>query len=474
VSVRAVACPVQSWALALLVVVLSCSRGSGGHGLPAAVPATPVDQIGAWDDGGTAFAKTYHVRPPGRTYGTGDGSSWTNAYADLPAQLERGARYLLAAGDYDETIPQGDEPYTDHSFADPENGEQFIAVVKATATDHGSEDGWDAALAQGPANLGPVAMVTGHYLLDGVEGQGTSGHGIRIAVKPEICGNSHANAFYFDWNARAHFVGLHHLDIGFCGKVGDPSGPAQDAIYGYMTDSYDVGHVTIRDCYVHDSKRVLAFFLGWNEVVLERSFFERSGQHHESCSLAMRNANNIVVRNNVFKDAINVYVSLQTVQHVHIYGNVFVTTLSGWDDWNSIHSSEPMQNVLIYNNTFYGLTGLSTGFRFTGPTADVAVKNNLWAHNRTNQIPMAGEHDYNAFFDNIRPDSNQDLSLGVSEENVQVLTADPFLDASGLDFHLQQATAPGAALGAPYDQDPDGKARGADGTWDRGAFEYAR
>ena len=83
------------------------------------------------------------------------------------------------------------------------------------------------------------------------------------------------------------------------------------------------------------------------------------------------------VRNNVFKDAINVFVSLQTVQDVHIYGNVFVGTLADWDVWNSIHSSEPMQNVFIYNNTFYGLTGLSTGFRFTGDTNNVVVKNNL-------------------------------------------------------------------------------------------------
>jgi hypothetical protein len=128
--------------------------------------------------------------------------------------------------------------------------------------------------------------------------------------------------------------------------------------------------------------------------------------------------------------------------------------------------------VFIYNNTFYGLTGLSTGLRFTGETANLVVKNNLWAHNRTNQLPMAGEHDYNAFFDNIRPDSNQDLSLTVQEDHVQVITSDPFQNAAALDFHLKQATDPGAALGAPYERDPDGKQRGTDGTWDRGAFEY--
>lgn len=467
--------------VALLGGVLSCggdppADGNKGHPSPDASTAeesAPIEEIGAWDDGGQEFTKTYYVRPPGQTYGAGDGSSWSNAFADLPEELERGARYLVASGAYDETTPEGDEPYTDYTFDDEEEGGQFIAVVKATSGAHGTNEGWDASLGEGPASFGPIAMVTGHYLLDGVESVGNSGHGIRIAVNPAVCTNSHANAFYFNWDAQSHYVGLRHLDISFCGGVGDPADPAQDAIYGYATDSYDVGHITIRECTVHDTRRVLAFFLGWSDVLLEGSLFERSGQHHESSSLAMRNAKHVVVRNNVFKDAINVYVSLQSVQNVHIYGNVFVSTLPEWEIWNSIHSSEPMRDVFIYNNTFYGLTGLSTGLRFTGEATNVRVENNLWAHNRTNQIPMAGDHDFNAFFDNIRPDSQADLSRAVEEEHVQVLESDPFEDASHLDFRLQTGTEPGRALEAVYAQDPDGATRGADGVWDRGAFEYA-
>lgn len=465
-----------TWALvSALALASGCSSDPdrGGETSPTPTPSTPVGDIGAWDDGSISFSQTFHVRPPGASYGTGDGSSWTNALSDLPATLVRGARYLVAAGQYDEATVVGDEPYVDHSFEDPEQDELFIGVLKATAADHGSDDGWETAFGEGAASFGPIAMATGHYLIDGVTGSGDSGHGIRIAVQPEICTNNNANAFYFNWNAQSHYVALHHLDISFCGAVGDPTGPAQDAIYGYMTEDYDVGHVTIRDCWVHDTKRVLAFFLGWSDVLLERSLFERSGQHHESCSLAMRDAADVVVRDNVFKDAINVYVSLQGVRNVHIYGNVFVTTLAGWDNWNSIHSSEPVNGTAIYGNTFYGLTGLSTGFRFTGSTEGLGVRNNIWAHNRTNQIPMAGDHDYNAFYDNIRPDSGEDLSLSEQEDHVQVMTSDPFVDAAGLDFHLVGATEPGAELGSPYDRDPDGTTRGSDGAWDRGAYEFA-
>ena len=400
------------------------------------IPPMAIDQIGGWDTGSPTFTSTFYVRPPGQTYGTGDGSSWTHALADLPKSLTRGAMYYVAAGDYDETVPDGDTPYDDHVFDDPEQGDQFIAVVKATADAHGTDDGWDSSFGQGSANFGPIGMVTGHYLFDGVTGAGGTGYGIRIAVKPQICTNSAANSFYFNWNAQSHYVALHHLDISFCGGVGDPVNPPQDAIFGYMTDSYDVGNITIRNCWVHDTRRVLAFFIGWNDVLLEQSLFERSGQAQESCSLAMRDAANVVVRNNVFKDAINVDIALETVQHVFIYGNVFVTTLEGWDIWNSIWSEEPLDDVQIYNNTFYGLTGLSTGLRFTDASTHVVLRNNLWAHNRTNQIPMVGDHDYGGFFDNIRPDSNEDLSLSEDDPHVQVITSDPFVDAASLDFHL--------------------------------------
>ncbi len=461
-------------ALSLLAsssVLLGCS-GDEWVGQTAIPPPLPVDEVGAWDATPQTFATTFYVRPPGEQYGSDDGSSWTNAFSDLPAALQRGAQYYVAAGEYDEAEPDG-EAYVDHTFEDPEDGEQFIGIFKATEQDHGSEDGWDSLFAEGPARFGPFAFVTGRYIIDGQTGEAATGHGIHVAVKPEACPSSHSLTLYFNWNAQSHFIGLHHLDISHCGGVGDPEGPAQDAIYGYHTDDSEVSNVTIKHCYVHDTKRVLTFILGWTNVLIEDSYYERSGQHHESSSLAMRDAENVVVRRNVFKDAINVYVSLQTVRHVHLYSNVFVGTIDGWDIWNSIHSSEPLTNVFIYGNTFYNLTGLSTGLRFSGTTTNLQVFNNIWAHNRTNQIPMAGDHDFNAFWDNWRVDTDphQDLNEQVDEPNAQVLDADPFVDGEALDFHLTIPTDPGATLPAPYDLDHDGLRHGQDGVWDRGAFE---
>jgi hypothetical protein len=56
-------------------------------------------------------------------------------------------------------------------------------------------------------------------------------------------------------------------------------------------------------------------------------------------------------------------------------------------------------------------------------------------------------------------------------------TSHPFVKYSefgGLanDLHLAGATTAGYTLAAEYNTDPEGLTRGADGVWDRGAFEY--
>jgi hypothetical protein len=59
------------------------------------------------------------------------------------------------------------------------------------------------------------------------------------------------------------------------------------------------------------------------------------------------------------------------------------------------------------------------------------------------------------------------------EEHLQVLPASPFVAPENDDFRLAFATDPGLPLPPPFDHDPNSKARGADGVWDRGAFEFA-
>jgi hypothetical protein len=88
--------------------------------------------------------------------GSGDGSSWDDAFTELPAALARGESYFVAAGEY-----------AAYTFDDAEAGTTRIRVLRATSADHGDGDGWLDAYAEGEAVFGELEFETGAYDFDG-------------------------------------------------------------------------------------------------------------------------------------------------------------------------------------------------------------------------------------------------------------------------------------------------------------------
>jgi hypothetical protein len=140
-------------------------------------------------------------------------------------------------------------------------------------------------------------------------------------------------------------------------------------------------------------------------------------------------------------------------------------------------------DVYFCNNTIVNLTSSALGARGGGMTSWVGtvsgypvnatsfyVQNNLWY-----QCDEAGQV-LNApgVITDFVWDSNAYYNTSVTDTNVnkQIGTGSPLVNWSGGDFHLVSATAPGAVLSAPFNMDADGDVRGADGIWDRGAYEY--
>lgn len=427
-----------------------------------------AEPVGAWDDAPRAYDRTLHVRPPGASYGAGDGSSWTDALAGLPAELERGTRYLLAAGEYYDGPWPG--RFFQHEFDEPEDGGRFIGLLKATADDHGSEDGWEAAFGAGQARLGPLAVVTGHLVVDGRAGLGgdDDAYGISIASR-ECAGEAAGSPITFPWNCAATDVSFRHVDVRGCGHRPDPTHGSEDAIYSYANG---VTRFALRHAYVHDSFRGLLFLQHSRDVLVEGTTFARAGLHHEAFTIALRDTDQVVVRRNVLIDSYGVFVSLQGAADVRLYGNVLRRTRADWPVWAAIHLSDRGARVLVAGNTFYGLEGLNTGVRDSaGIGGELQVVNNLWAGCRAGQIMLDGTHEYNAFWDNDREDGTS-LDERIEEATAQVLARDPFVDAARGDLRLAGPTAAGRVLAPPADWDLAGVRRGADGTWDRGAYEF--
>jgi hypothetical protein len=90
--------------------------------------------------------------------------------------------------------------------------------------------------------------------------------------------------------------------------------------------------------------------------------------------------------------------------------------------------------------------------------------NNLFYNSASPDFSRFPTHDYNTFINSGGAHSETNGTTATS--------GDPFVDFANLNFALKAATTVGKALPAPYTFDPIGAMRGADGVWDRGAFEF--
>jgi hypothetical protein len=401
---------------------------------------------------GTAYAANHYVRP-GST-GNNSGSDWTNAYPNLPSTLVRGDTYYLADG-----------TYGSRTFRDPNSGSSLIIIKKATQADHGTSTGWQTGYGDGQAVFNSVIRFeTGNYVLDGKTRNESdwfdgASYGIRVNHNGQdqnivIAGGSVSS------NITIKYVFV-------------------DAIYGNLpgttlrryaidTDTYGGSIATglvFHRMYVYGSNNVW-FLRTTNGAVVEYSASNgvtgNAANHGEIVNL-FYSGNNAVIRYNKFKNAYlegggTALVAITYADGLQFYGNI-VSNFSVGDGavgFNGYYSSRNR----VYNNTF--VNGLAASGVAWGSGTDNQVYNNLFVNCKS--VGLEGSHDYNQFI-------NAGDAHG-EPNGRSAASGDPFVNAAGFDFRLKAATAPGLALSAPFNKDMNDAMRGADGVWDRGAFEY--
>ena len=158
---------------------------------------------------------------------------------------------------------------------------------------------------------------------------------------------------------------------------------------------------------------------------------------------------------------------------VYIYGNVVYHSGGALITFPG-RGANP-QNVFIYNNVFEN-DGTFGDYQpgwiyFEGPVSG-SMENNVFENVYINGAPPSAT-DYNAYNSCGNKDSGAHSFCYTSgTQFVAVNTSNPVLS----DWHLTSAGATtfgkGTILGAPYDVDPDGNNRGANGAWDVGAYQY--
>jgi hypothetical protein len=417
--------------------------------------------------GGTSSGKTFYIRDGGTSAVCTD---WTNACDTLPAALQRGATYYIAAGNYGS-----------HTFDDAVSGTQVITLRKATTADHGTSTGWSDSFGSGAALFTHWDFYTDYYSVDGATRNadwnlGTlSQYGIRVAGSGPVRLDNGSGT-------GGNFLTFRNVDFQGGGR---DTGNGDDVIYGLTGNS----NITFQSCALHDSDRTIFLMRGnWQNLTVDHCYIARNtstpATHGEM--LSMTDSNNVIWSHNVMEDiegtAFIAGLNGGTAANWKIFGNIALHTPAYIADTgrqaghnagvagfvfvaNDASNNNTGSNFQVFNNTFYDIQGLYSGVVIQAGTGH-SVQNNVWYDSVRTNNSFTGTIGNNWYF-NTQADGDTTASKVVCTSNCAL-----FLNTAGRNFHLATATPAGLSLAVPFNIDPDGLTRGADGIWDRGAYEF--
>jgi hypothetical protein len=429
-----------------------------------------------------AQGQTYYVNAAAS--GNGSGMDWSNAYTDLPASLQRGATYYVAAGNYGS-----------HFFNDAVSGTSLITIKKATVSDYGTATGWLAAYTNQAVFVAPLKFRTGYYTFNGqvrnennwfaatnygfsvVNAAGDYNQAIKV-------GGLDANGAY-DWSgaAGANNVQIYYTVI--LAQVLPSSGAAErsyqiDLESDTVTTGFIASHCLVENgnnhYFLRSSSGSIVEYCGSTGALSD------TDNHGEVVNLYY-NTPNAVICYNIFKNnftpgygpsgtnpfyAGTAVIALVTSTNCAIYGNVF------WSNactdavlgWNGPNNSYLTTNTVFYNNTIVDGWG-NQGVNLPQPTSGTEnggniAENNIWYNSPVSFASCS--HDYNAT-------SASSVLSGESHGQAN-LPSSIFVSYSTGNFQLTTNTSAGLSLSAPYNIDLLGNIRGISGIWDIGAYQF--
>ncbi len=415
-----------------------------------------------------ASAANQYVRP-GAT-GLKNGTDWANALTSLPTTLKRGDTYYLANGSYG-----------GYTFNTANSGTTAITVKKAVETDHGTDTGWSSTYGDGQAVFTNWQIYTDYYVFDGQRRNAdwtlgtTSQYGIKVAGRSPVRLDNGAGVGGDNLTFR-------YIDIQGGGR---DTGAGDDVIYGLTGNS----NITFEFSALHDSDRVIFLTRGdWRNLVVDHCYLARNtsspASHGEMMSVYQ--STNMTFRYNIIEDieGTAVWAGIGDGGSVtwRIYGNTIFYSAAYLADTGrkpghnfgvagmifiakDATNNNSGNDVWFYNNTMVNVPGSYSGVVIQSGVGN-EVRNNVWYSSVRTNNSFNGTISHNWYF-NTPVDGDT-----TSTKTVCTTGCDIFNSISGKDFRLKKATGGGMALAAPFNIDITGATRGADGVWDRGAFEF--
>jgi hypothetical protein len=437
-----------------------------------------------------AFAACHAVTPGGT--GAKNGTSWSNAYAGLPATLTRGDIYYLSDGNFGA-----------YNFNTTDSGSTTVEIRKAQTYDFGNTcgigTGWNAAtMGAAQAVMTSFTVITDYVI---VNGNGTQtavacggAPGLTVSAPPPNpidCGikldNSSGGGAIYLGNINTGLSGT-HATFEYIEEEGSGIN-ATDQIE--IEGSFNAGagaNATFTHNYLHNAGCVYMEYGGDSRVENFNYFWgtEIDGApggtcHGQAAFFAMHDSNG-VIHGNVYRDITGTAIwtfALPAGSHTGwvFYDNVVLNSATnpGWSPFTSdgvlacINSGVNCTGFSMYQNTFINLNSGSVGINNEN-TGSYTVRNNIWYGGGMPTFNTGSSGSYTQ-------DHNSYLVSGTScpsgTSNVcSNSSTNPFSSLVSGVFSLASDSANWnnrIALGGPYDTD----AAGNTFTSDRGAYQFA-
>jgi len=400
-----------------------------------------------------AQAATVYIRDGG----TGSGASWSDALDNLPSTLTRGNTYYVADGSYG--------AYTFNTAA---SGSTPVTIIKATVASHGTSTGWSDTYGDGQAVFGSISLITPYLIFNGQTRTETTrmeqpaGYGFRAT-------SFSANSINGE---NANYTQVSYTELGGTWSASDSPNCSDPSSCLYFV--YNQTGLTFTRCSFHNAGLegdALAmmhgsvgatfdhcdFYMGWGKATIAAPNAGITTLTVKYCRFWNSSRLNTCPSEVGHGPGITCEIGSYSTDSDHVghlfYGNIFYGTASGGRN-GCLMFGEPLwsgaaQNIKVFNNTFAGFPEASVlGEIYLKPGSGNEARNNL-------------------FYDTAAASITANTISGTVDSGTDV-----FVDYANRDFRLAQAVSGATTLNSPYNLDPAGTTRGADGTFDVGAYEY--
>jgi hypothetical protein len=402
-----------------------------------------------------ADAANWYVRPDGTAYGTGSGTSWTNAFSGFSAiawaSVSPGDTIWVAGGTHRQSLVPGKSGTSASPIA--------IRRARADAAACTGAAGWsaafDATIHQIQAN---IVFRTFNYII--VSGR-TSAAGGTYGWWIDLRGETGGRGLDFPNGATASHLLVEYMRLQGPGNVTyTVDGRGVDDTPFSSATNHTFSHMAIHGwesgAYVAGVSNVTFEYIDMYDMMAQNwSWYHPNGIYTSAAPRGIvrysrfhRGPDGNGVGEGIFFEQNGGSVDWQ------IYGNVFYDLNK--TGWKSIEISSDVGAIKIFNNTFddTGVPGVFINAGSCGTGAE--VRNNLG---------------YLTSFS----------TCGTMSNNLLVSSTAVWTNRAARDYHIVGTIGLGYPRNAGValtrngfiDEDADGITRAADGGWDLGAYEYS-